>query len=163
MPEVLPLFLTNIVGFILLVLVLKKFAWGPVVDLLEKRRAEISAGYEKIEKLEAEMAAAKADYEARVAGIEATARERINEAAAEGRRLAAEIQENARREAENLRRQAERNIELQMESARAELKHHVIHMVMATTRKLLGEKVDAVADRALAEAYVDELSRMKQN
>ncbi len=163
MQEVMPLFLTNIVGFILLVLVLRKFAWGPVIDLLEKRRQEIAAGYEKVERLEREMRESKSEYDARMAAIEQEARGKINEAQAEGRRIAVEIQEAARREAENLRQQAERNIDLQMEQARAELKRHIIRMVVDSTRKLLAGKIDVDADRTLVESYVEELSKVKTN
>ena len=161
--KILPEFITNIVGFLLLLAVLKWVAWGPIVALLDRRREEIAAGYEKIDAMQKQLDALKGDYENRLRGIEAMARDKTMQAVEEGRRAAVEIQEVARADGERIRKAAEENITLQLEQARAQIKHDVVDMVVAATGRLLSDQVDAGVDRKLVEGYVDRLSEVKRN
>jgi F-type H+-transporting ATPase subunit b len=159
----LPQFITTIVGFLMMLAVLWKFAWGPVMDLLDRRREEIQGDYDKVENLQKEMETQKADYDSRMRDIETTAREKLNEALEEGRRISAEIQEKARVDAEEVRDQAARNIQMQLQQARIELRNAMVDIVMNTTGKLLSEKVTEEVDRGLVDAYIDELEKARSN
>jgi len=161
--QVLVAFITNIVGFLLLLFVLKKTAWRPIVELLDRRREEITSGYAKIDDMQKELDALKSDYENRLRGIEEMARDKTSQAVEEGRKAAAEIQETARAEAEKTRRQSEQNIALKLNQARAQLRADVVELVVGATRQLLSDRVDAGVDRQLVEGYVDRLSEVKRN
>src|SRR5438067_493977 len=85
------LVLTQIVGFLILLWALRKWAWGPVLGMLEQRRQAIAGQFADAERLQAEADQAKARWEQELRGIEAQARQRIQEAMAEGQKLAGEI------------------------------------------------------------------------
>lgn len=49
-------FVAQVVNFFLVILVLKKFAFGPIQQMLEQRRARIIAGEEKLKQIEKQLA-----------------------------------------------------------------------------------------------------------
>src|SRR5262245_54659843 len=55
--------LTQVVGFLIMVFLLRRFAWGPVLGLLEARRQKIAGEFEEAEKRKAEAGELKSRYE----------------------------------------------------------------------------------------------------
>ena len=53
--EILAQFVVNILAFVLLLLILKKFAWGSLLKLIDDRRAKITSEFESIERTRAEL------------------------------------------------------------------------------------------------------------
>ena len=70
----------TLVGFLLLVWILGKFAWGPIIDLLDKRREKIRQEYVDAEETRAAADGLKADFEAKLGDIKSIERERVQEA-----------------------------------------------------------------------------------
>ena len=58
------------VGFLVVLFILKKYAWGPVIDMLEERRAKIQGDFDEIDAQRAEVAAVRKGLDDRLAGIE---------------------------------------------------------------------------------------------
>src|SRR4029077_3101190 len=94
-----PQVLTQILGFLLMVWILRRYAWGPVMGMLEARREKIAGEFKEADRLKAEAVGLKARYETDMKGIEAQARQRMQEAVAEGQRVAAEIKTQAQKDA----------------------------------------------------------------
>jgi len=90
--------LTQALGFLILLFILKKIAWKPLLSLLDERREKISSEFQTIERTKSELSRLEQDYKARLADIDAQARQRIQEAISEGQRISVEIQEKAREE-----------------------------------------------------------------
>src|SRR3990172_13171040 len=90
--------LTHIVGFLIALWILRRFAWGPLLGVLEERRRKIKSDFDAAadKRREAEDTAAR--YAAQLKDIEAEARQKIQEAITDGRRMAGEIREEARGE-----------------------------------------------------------------
>ena len=80
----LPLVLTQVVGFVILVLILRATAWEPLIGMLEERRQKIAGEFDEAKRRQAEADALKARYEQDLRGIEAQARARIQEAVSQG-------------------------------------------------------------------------------
>ena len=93
---------TQIIGFLIALLILKKYAWGPVLNLLEERRQKIQGEFDKIESTKREIAQLKSEVETQLRNMEAQARARIQEAVQDGQRVATEITDKARTEARDL-------------------------------------------------------------
>ncbi|MBI3999359.1 MAG: ATP synthase F0 subunit B, partial [Candidatus Omnitrophica bacterium] len=91
--------LTQAGAFILLVWVLKKTAWKPLLKLLDERRGRIAKSFEEIESAKKGVEKLKADYEHARDHIEEEARKKIQQAIDEGKRIARELQETSRRDA----------------------------------------------------------------
>ena len=91
--------LTQILGFLVLVFVLKRLFWKPLLGILEARRKQIEETFRQIESSKKEIELLRSDYESRIQKIEEEARAKLQAAVEEGRRIAREIQEKAREEA----------------------------------------------------------------
>lgn len=151
--------LTHALGFVILVLVLKRFAWRPVLTLLDDRRRRIEQEFARIEQTKTQLEMLQRDYQARLAQIEQEARIKIQEAVADGRRVSAEIQEQARAQATQVLTQARENVQLEIAKAKVELRERVAKLTLEATEKLLGQKMDAAKDEALVLRFLDEAEK----
>ena len=151
------LVLTQILGFLVLVWILGRYAWGPVVAQLEARRSRIAAEFDDAARRQREADALKAKYELELRGIESQARQRMLEAVAEGQRLAAEIKAQAQADAAARIVRAGEEIAHEQEKAREMLKEQVAALSIRTAEKILRAKLDGPAQRALVERFIDEV------
>jgi len=152
---------TQILGFLILLWVMRKFAWGPVMATLEARRQKIADEFAAAEKAKAEAAETKARFEAELRGIEARSRQRLQEALAEGQKLAGEIRQQAQTEAAARLARAQDDIARERESAKEILKEQMIHLSMRTAEKILRQKLDDPAQRKLIGEFVDEVGAIR--
>ena len=154
--------LAQIVAFVILLWVLRKVAWKPLLSLLDERRNRIQEAFDKIESSRKEIDALKSDYEKKFAEIEHEARSKIQEAMAEGRGLASEIQEKARQEAREILERAKENIELEIGKARIELKDVIVSLTLQATENLLREKLDPSEHKRLISQFLEEVGKIKK-
>jgi len=152
--------LTQIVGFVIMVFLLRRFAWGPVLGLLEARRQKIAGEFEEAERRKAEAAELKTRYEVELRGIEAQARQRLQEAMAEGQKLAAEIKSQAQSEATQRMQQASDEIAREREKAKEILKEQMIALSVRAAEKILRQKLDDQGQRKLVGEFIDEVAAL---
>jgi len=152
--------LTQILGFLILVWALRRFAWGPLLGMLEARRKRIAGEFEEAERLKAEARDLKARYEVEIRGLEAQARERIQQAVLEGQQLAAEIRAQAQAEAAHRLERAQDEIEREREKAKEVLKQQMVALSMRAAEKILRQKLDDAAQRRLAGEFIDEVAAL---
>ena len=150
--------LTHVIGFIIAVWLVKRFAWEKMLKFIEHRRETISASFSEIEMGKKEIVAQKEHYEKELENIEVARRSRIQDGAREGERLAGEIREEARQAAVDMRQKAKQDISLEIDKANVILKDRVIDAVLLTTEKILAEKLDRERHSRLIDDF---LSRMK--
>jgi F-type H+-transporting ATPase subunit b len=149
---------TQILGFLILLWGMRKFAWGPVLGMLEARRAKIAGEFAAAERAMAEANQTRARYEAELRGIEAKARQRLQEAVAEGEKVAGEIRAHAHADAAARLDHAHDDIMREREKAKELLKEQVVHLALRTAEKILRQKLDDPAQRKLTAAFLDEVS-----
>ena len=153
--------ITQILGFLLLVWLLRRFAWGPLLGLLEARRQKIAGEFQEADRRKAEAAELKARYENELKGIEAQARQRLMEAVAEGQKVAGEIKTHAQEEAQRRLERANDEIARENEKAKEILKQHIIMLSIGAAEKILRQKLDDSAQRKLATEFVDEVGTLR--
>lgn len=151
------LVLTQILGFLVLVWILGRYAWGPVVAQLEARRNRIAAEFDDAARRQREADAQKAKYEQELRGIESQARQRMLEAVAEGQRVAAEIKAQAQADAAARIARAGEEIAHDQEKARELLKRQVAQLSIRTAEKILRAKLDEPGQRAMVERFIAEV------
>jgi F-type H+-transporting ATPase subunit b len=149
--------LTQIFGFLVMVWVLRKYAWGPLMAKLDERRDTIAGEFNEADRLKAEATDLKGKYEQELRTIDAQAREKIQEAVADGQRVAGEIKSQAQKEAQARLVRATDEIEREREKAKEILRQHVVDLSMRTAEKILRQKMDDPAQRKLVGEFVDEL------
>ncbi len=144
----------QIVGFLLLLWVMTKFFWKPIEAMLESRRQDINATYDKLEADRRAMEQLRSEYEARLAQIEAEARERIQQAVGEAQQLRDQIIADARRQAEEIVARAREQAQLEGEKLRRELQTYVADLTLRTTERLLREELTDERHRRLVEEFI---------
>lgn len=152
--------LTQILGFLILMWMLRKFAWGPVLAMLEARREKIAGQFREAEERQADAEALKAKYEQEMKTVEAIARQRMQESIAEGQKVAAEIKALANVEATQRLERAADEIAREREKAKEILKEQIISLSVRSAEKILRQKLDDPAQRKLAGEFIDEVGAL---
>ena len=155
------LVLTQILGFIVFVSILSRFAWKPILAGLEARRAKIAGDFAEAEKRKGEADQLKAKYEQELRTIDAQARAKIQEGVAEGQRVATEIQAQAQTQAQERLQRAEEEVARESEKAKEQMKEQVINLSLRTAEKILRTKLDDPAQRKLAGEFIDEVGSLR--
>ena len=153
--------LTQIIGFLLMVWLLRKYAWGPVMGMLEARRQKIAGEFQQADRAKAEANELRLKYEQELRGIEAQARQRLQESVAEGQKVAGEMKAQAQREAALRLARAEEEIAREREKAKEVLKEQVIRLSMRTAEKILRERLDDATQRRLVGEFIDEVGAVR--
>ncbi len=153
--------LTQILGFLILLWGLRKFAWGPVMGMLEARRQKIAGEFDLAATKQSEAEQLKARYEQELRGIEAQARQRILDAVTEGQKVAAEIKAQAQRDAVERGVRADDEIAREREKAKELLKERMIHLAMRSAEKVLRQKLDDASQRKLVGEFIDEVGALR--
>lgn len=148
----------EMVGFVLLLLLLKRFLWVPVTNYLEQRQRDIAQTYDKVEHTRQEMERLRSEYEQRLANIEAEARAQIQEAVKEAQQVREQILAEARQQAEKMIRDAEETIRYEREQALAEMRAQVVELTLLATSRILQESVDDARHRKMVEDFIDQVA-----
>jgi len=149
--------ITQIVGFLIALWVLKKFAWKPLLRVLEERKEKITSEFGKIEGDRKRAQQLLEQYQEKLKEIEAEARVRIQEAVNEGRKIAAEIKQQAQAEAKEVLSKAQAELGRELAKAKVQLKNDIVSMALAATEKIIDEKLDEKKDRKLIADFIEEL------
>lgn len=152
--------LIHAIGFLILMAILKKFAWGAMLGAMEARTKRIAGEFAQIEKAKQELEQLKIDYQQRLNKIEEEARAKIQQAVGEGRRVAAEIEEGARAHNRESLEKTREAITLEVAKAREELREQVVDLAIQATHKILQQHLDEETDRRMIEAFIKEVNTM---
>jgi len=157
----LPQLITHIVGFLILLWILKRYAWKPLLALLDERRERIATSFADIERKQKEADALNAEYLNKLKDIDTEARRRLTEAVVEGEKIAARIKEDARNEAKDMFARSKAEIEQDMAKARVELKNEVVAMTINATEKIIHERLDTPKHRELIGRFIEDIEKVK--
>ena len=153
--------LTQILGFLLMVWILRRYAWGPLLGMLEARREKIAGEFKEADRLKAEALELRGKYEQELRGIDAQARQKLQEAVTEGQKVAAEIMLQAQEDAAQRIERAGDEITREREKAKELVKEQVIRLSMRTAEKILRQRLDDAAHRKLIGEFVDEVGALR--
>lgn len=144
-------FLIQLITFVLAFLVLKRFAFKPIIKVMRERRETIENGVKLGEQMKQEEAklAAKVDETLHDARKEADSI--IATAQDSGREAVREAEEKARIKADGIVKAAESSIVQETARARKQLEAEVVGLISDATEAIIDEKVDAKKDAALIE------------
>jgi len=148
--------LVSIVNFLVLLYLLRRLMWGPIVATLDRRAAKIREGLELTESARREREQLKQEVE-RILGQarhEAAAIAERTTKAAEA--AAADIRAQAKVEADRIRQKGRLDAQHLHDQALAQLRAEVASMVVLTAGRILGREISPEQHRALIERSLDE-------
>jgi F-type H+-transporting ATPase subunit b len=149
--------LTQVVGFLIVLWLLRKYAWGKLLAFTEKRREAIVAEFAGIEKSKSDVDGLRRKFEEELAGIENTRRVRIQEAVTDAHRIAGEIRDEARKDVIAMRVKAGEDINLDMDKANVAYRDQMVNAVITATEKLIHTRLDDTQHRKLINQFLDEV------
>lgn len=152
--------LTQIVGFLIVLWVLKRFAWKPILALLEERRQKIKAEFDEAAKRKEDANQLLASYEAKLKEIDALARVKIQEAVSEAQKISSEIKEEARKEGRELVVRSQAEIAREIAKAKVQLKEDMITISLTATEKIISQKLDEPGHRRLIDDFLASVERV---
>lgn len=134
-----PFFIAQLVNFFLVIFVLKKYAFGPIQEMLEQRRMRIVAGEEKLKRIEQQLADSEATTAAAIARANEESVRLINEAKEGATRLSEQKSQEAIAHAQQILAKAEAAAKADRDRIHAELKSQFGRLVTATTSQVTGK------------------------
>ena len=127
--------------FVIVVVVLGKFAWGPVLSLLQQREQFIHKSLSDAKRDRDEAEARLRDYAAKLQSAQAEAVAIIEDARKDAERLREELRTKARSEADSMLKNAERQIELQTSRALQQIRQEAVDLSVSIASKLLQRNI----------------------
>jgi F-type H+-transporting ATPase subunit b len=151
--------LINIIIFIVLLVVMNRVYWKPMLAHLKSRDKEITDAYSQRDRLQHEMEELRADYLARLAVIEAEARSHIQAAVKEAQTERERILAEARASSDTALKTGIANLEREMAQAIQSLHGSMVGLAADAAGKALGGSVDAALLRSTVEQRLQMGSR----
>jgi F-type H+-transporting ATPase subunit b len=152
------LFLSQVISFVIVALLLRRFAYKPILGVLEERRRQIEQGLLNAELIKKQLAEAEQRYAEILAKANADAQKMIDEARASSAHLAERKEQEAIAAAEQIRAKAERASALEYERTMAAVKREIGRLVIDTTAKVTGKVLTSDDQRRLQEEAARQLA-----
>ena len=153
-----PLLISQIVLFVIVALALKKFAYGPILKVLEERRQTIAQSLANAEKIKQELASAQAKAQEILTQANALANKQIEEA----RAVAAKVQESETQKAiataNQIVAKAKEASEAELGRMKMELRKELVRLVAETTAKVSGKVLTLDDQKRLADETTKQLA-----
>ena len=160
-PDIMKLLITNVIAFLILLFILRKFAWGPILGMLDARKDKIRADYEAAQSKVDEAETLRTDFEDKLASIQSTERERVQEAVKRGEDLAKTLEGEARAKASGILEKANADLDRDVSEARIALRKEVVDMAIQAAEMLVKEKLDDDKHRQLVEGFIQDLGDIR--
>ncbi|HNT97000.1 MAG TPA: F0F1 ATP synthase subunit B [Elusimicrobiales bacterium] len=147
--------------FGLLVLLLSKTVWKPVLQAAEQREKGLRDEREAAEKARAEAERASREIEERLAGIKAEMQARLREATEEGERAKVKLLDDARKGVAAMLESAARDLQTEREKIAAELRNSFAEFSLMSAEKVLSRSVDRRLNEEIVGKAIKELEAKK--
>ena len=148
------LFMWTIVTFLIVLVILKWKAWGPLIDALDKREEDIRNALSSAEKAKEEAGKVAEDYEEMIRKAQAEAQKIVAESKAAGEKVREEIKVTAEKEAGDILEKAQHQIQTEKEKAVQEIRSSVVEFSLQAATKVIEKNVDSEDNRRLIKETV---------
>lgn len=146
----------TILIFFILVLVLSKFLWRPLLRQLDEREARIKKDIEDARALKEEAERYKTELERRLSEINKEAEQILKRVKDEAELEREKILEKAQTQAELIIENARKEIEEMKKETEKELHRKVVEISVAVSKKVLSDIVDKKIEEKLLETTIKE-------
>lgn len=144
--------------FIILLFILKKMAWGPILQALEDREKRIKDALEKADAAQKETEQALAKHQEIVDSAKKEAQELLNKSRKTAEATKEEIIQKAESEASNMLEKAKKEIDLEKEKAVEELKKQTAELSVLIASKLIGKSLSKDDHKQLIDESLEKMA-----
>lgn len=146
--------LVTLILFIVLMLLLKKFAWGPLMGIMQQREEQVASDLETAEKSRQETKKLLEEQRSLLKEARVEAQAIVENAKKQADLQKEEIVSAARNEAARLQESAKRDIETEKEKAITALREEVVSLSVLAASKVLNKEVSEEDNRSLIEETI---------
>lgn len=150
--------LWSLITFVIFVFVLRKMAWTPLIEGLDKRESGIRAAIAEAEENQRKSEALLAEYEGKLRDAEHTVAEMVAEAKRDAERTSHDIVAKAQADVESLRQRATEDIGRAKDAALAEVFGSVNSRIALATEHVLGRAITGEDQERLVEEALAEIA-----
>lgn len=154
-------FVFYLINFIILVGVLGKFLYRPFINMLDMRRQTIKDAFDSAEATNRKADEKLANYEKRIANVEAEGRDIIKEATDQARLRAASIIEEANKQADDIVQKARVEIEQEKESALADVRDQISELALMMAEKIMEKEIEVNGQEQILDQVMEEVGTAK--
>ncbi len=156
----LPWLLTQAATFLIVLFILQRFAYKPLLGMMDRRRNEIANALANAEKVKQEAAARQAEFEKQLEATRREGQEAIARATAQSEKVRQEIIHKANEEAAQIKAKAMADAEYERKQALAQLRDEVANLSLAMTRKVLSAgAISEATHRQLVQQFLREVEK----
>ena len=153
------LVLWTIISFVILVAVLAKYAWKPIIAALSEREDKIRSALEQADRARSEAAELMKKNEADMARADQEHQNMLRESRELAEKMKEEIVSKARQQAQQELQRATEEIQRNVESARQQLRSEVAGLAIKAAEKILDESLDAQKQAKMVNAFLDQIPK----
>ena len=143
--------------FVGLLLILRKFAWGPILEMVQAREDGIQSTLDQAANERDEAAKLLAEHREQMADARRQGQQMIAEGKEAGERVRQDIEEKARAEGDAMIERAIESIEREKDAALEGLRKESVDLALAAAAKLVQASLDEKKDRELVMGFIEEL------
>jgi len=143
------------INLIILVFVMKKLLFKPVMNMLAQREEEVGSMYEKAEEAQKSAEEMEKDYSEKLANAKEEASRIMKEATHEATLRGEQIVADAQQKASAITTKAQKEIEREKEAAISEIKEDIATLAVDIAQKVIEKDLDKKDHERLLEEFID--------
>lgn len=156
-------FLVQLIAFVIMILIVIKFAYKPVSAFLAKRHEYVNNNLKEAEEKNLEASRNLEETKANLQGSQKEAIQIIQDARKQAEVQRSEILEEANKDVAKTKAKAMEDIEVAKNKAIREMHDEVIDIAMEATKNILGREVNDNDDKAMLDDFVNDLIDQSTN
>jgi F-type H+-transporting ATPase subunit b len=157
-----PTLITQIVTFVILLVLLRFVAYKPLMRMLDERSRRVKESMEQAEALKAQSAKGEEELKKQLEAASREGQERIARAVRAGEEVKQKAQEDAKKEAESLITRARAEIKKERDDAVSEVRREFADLTVLAAGKVIEKSLDKKEHRELIDKVLEESSTFKK-
>ena len=155
------LFLWTILTFLVLLVLLAKFAWKPLLALLDRREEMIRLSLDDAEKAKQELQRLQQESKEILSKARVEAQSILAKSRSEAEKLKGELRQEAKVQADSILRDAEKQIQVETEKALAVIKNEVVDLSLLVASKLIKKNLSKKDNQSLIEESLQQVESFR--
>ncbi len=152
----------TIVTFLLLVLILTKAAWKPILEGLNNRESKIKSDLERAEKAQKDAESLRQSFEGQLADAQKTIQNMMAQAKADGEKTRAQLLSTARDEAEKIVEKGRKDLAGETDRLKEDLRNEVGGLAVLIAEKVLARSIDPKIQEQVLKDSLQEIIQAKR-
>lgn len=150
--------LVVLISFLILLLLLKKFAWKPVTEMMEKRSETIANDLDNAKNAKEEASRLATEQQNKLADMQKESAIIIEQAQTNAAKIEKDLLEETKQSIAQMKKQAKMDVEFERQTALDEAKSEISQLSLQIAEKLIGKEIDGQTHAQLVDEFIERLA-----